>query len=341
MKKLILVIGAGFSGATAARMLADRGHFVHLIDRDSHIGGAAYDFKTPDGLLVGSHGAHIFHTNMDHVWNFVTQFSHFEPVKHTVYSYNDQLGYIHFPPSEKLVNLLGEEKIRDLFYRSYSEKMWGISFDELPNSIKNRKPIGAKDLFYFHDKYEGVPKDGYTRLLENMLDHQNIIVDLNTEAELSMIDDFDFCFSSCSIDTMFGYKHGSFRYRGIQYLNYNQPIHVNLNVPVINYSNDSGGTIRSVNWRHFYYNDPDKFSDHIINERPFEAGVNSYERHYPLPWLRKKYLQSYKNDLEYYQDKLKFIGRLGQYAYLDMDEAISSSMKSVKDYLYYENSKAT
>ena len=134
-----VIVGAGLSGITAARLLQDAGWQVEIFERRGYIGGNCVDHvDSSTGVMVHDHGPHIFHTHMEPVWKFVNQFAKFNSYEHKVMA-NTKAGLMPVPFNDVSVKILGHkpepEEIQDLIFRDYSEKMWGKPWSELPESV--------------------------------------------------------------------------------------------------------------------------------------------------------------------------------------------------------------
>ena len=273
MKNSILVVGAGFAGATIARELADRGHFqVHVIDKRNHIAGNAYDpvdaaFK----LRVHQYGPHIFHTNDQRTFDYLSRFTEWLPYEHKVEALVENIGYVPLPinrttlnrifkkkldSEEEVKNFLGTIKchypvpanaremaeniygteLTELFFARYTKKMWAMDLSELPPEVLARLPVRYdNNPNYFNDKIQAMPANGYLALFENMLDHPNITVTLNCQFEKNMEKDYCHVFNSMSIDVYFGEKFGALPYRSIKFIHQEVEAH-RQPVPTINFT---------------------------------------------------------------------------------------------------------
>src|SRR5215217_3366704 len=211
-----LIVGAGFAGSVLAERLARGANKRVLIcDVRPHIGGNAYDHYNDDGILIHKYGPHIFHTNSKEVFDYLSQFTAWRPYQHRVRACVDGmllpipinldtinqlygLSLTSFEvdeflesKAEKRERLRTSEDVvvskvgRDLyekFFRNYTRKQWGLDPSELDASVTARVPTRTnRDDRYFTDSYQAMPKHGYTRMFENMLDHPNIKVMLNTD----------------------------------------------------------------------------------------------------------------------------------------------------------------
>ncbi len=213
----VLVVGAGFSGSVAAENLAQAGYSVLVIDRREHIGGNAYDELDAHGILIHRYGPHIFHTNADRVAEYLSKFTEWLPYEHRVlaevegrllpipinrdtinrlYGLDlDEAGVARFleevrelrqpvKTSEDVVlNSVGRD-LCDKFFRGYTKKQWGLDLSELAGNVAARIPVRTnRDDRYFTDTFQKMPKYGYTKMFENMLDRPNIKVELGVDFE--------------------------------------------------------------------------------------------------------------------------------------------------------------
>jgi UDP-galactopyranose mutase len=217
----ILIVGCGISGATAARVLAEEGHRVTIIDQRTHIGGNCYDHWDENGICVHDYGTHIFHTDNRKVWDFISRFTKWYPFQHKVRGLIDgqlvpipfNLNSIHqvFPAKlaqrleDKLLEKFGynikvpilklretdDEDLRFLaeyiyknIFSFYTQKQWDLNPEDLDPAVTGRVPVYiSKDNRYFQNRYQGIPLSGYTAIFEKMLNHPNITVRLNTKYE--------------------------------------------------------------------------------------------------------------------------------------------------------------
>lgn len=211
----VLVVGAGFAGATAAERLASAGRQILLIDKRNHLAGNAYDEYDARGLLVHRYGPHIFHTNSSRVWNYLSQFTAWRPYEHQVladvegqllpipinqvtinrlYGLNlDEAGTAKFlenvrepraerRTSEDVVLASVGRDLCDKFFRGYTKKQWGVELNQLSPAVLARIPTRTnRDCRYFSDTYQAMPQDGYTPMFQNLLDHPNITLGLGQD----------------------------------------------------------------------------------------------------------------------------------------------------------------
>lgn len=361
-----LIIGAGFSGAVIANLIASElNEKVLVIDKKDHIAGNCYDFVDKNGICIHKYGSHIFHTQNEKVWNYVKKFTDFNTYMHKVIAVIDGIEttipfninslYDVFPQSlakkleEKLlaqfeynkkVPILEFQKdkdgngdddlkfLADFIYEKvflhYTTKQWGQSPANVDGSVTARVPVYIScDDRYFQDKYQGIPLEGYTKVVEKMLDHPNIKVKLNTEFKKSETN-YKRVFYTGSIDEFFDYEFGQLPYRSVNFKfeTYNQEFYQSNSV--VNYPCNYDFT-RIHEYKHYLNNKSDKTVIAKEYSEFFKQGKN--ERYYPIASddnqkLYDKYLEKAKSF-----DNVYFLGRLGDYKYYDMDKAILRSLE--------------
>jgi UDP-galactopyranose mutase len=359
-----LVIGAGLAGATAARILAEKGRSVLVIEKNSQVGGNCYDEITAEGITMHRFGPHIFHTNNQDVWNFVNRFSPFRLFQHRVLSYVDgQL--LPFPINrDTLCQLYGlEMSVREVpaflaaevssstfnqpplnfrdavvaqvgeylyekFFKNYTMKQWDTDPAELSAEIAGRIPVRSnRDNRYFSDKYQGIPENGYTALVEEILSHPLIDVRMSTDyfderQSWDLPGRFDLTVYTGKLDTYFNDVHGPLHYRSVRFEFQTLPIREYQQVAVINYPNDYDFT-RISEFKHMTGEISD--STVICLEYPAAEGVPSYVVLNPENIARR---QSYLDQVKELEaaGKTIFVGRLAEYRYYNMDQVIASVM---------------
>ena len=334
----ILVVGAGFSGATVARELAEAGHTVDIIDSRDHVGGNAYDYINDYNIRVHKYGPHLFHTNNDRVVNYLSKFTKWVPYRHKVRAQLPLGGSVVFPPNAETKRIVGEENIIDLFYRPYTRKMWGKELEEVSPDILNRVPGRDDDVdeYFPNDKFQALPKEGYTKLIENMLDHPNITIALMLNFEWANNTNYDHIFYSGSIDNFYSYKFGILDYRSIKFHNniidcYPEYTCASIACVTLNYT-DAGHYTRVTEWKRLPNSPKTSHSYSVVTqEEPCDFKNNSWERYYPIQddINKERYLQ-YKN-IE--NPKVTFIGRCGLYVYINMDQAVNSALATVRKFI--------
>jgi UDP-galactopyranose mutase len=332
--KSILIVGAGFSGAVIARELAEAGHRVTIIDQRNHIGGNAYDYDH-EGIRIHKYGPHLFHTNNKEVVDWLSQFTEWVDYKHKVKAQLADGTYVTLPVNKETKEIVGEENILDTFFRPYTLKMWGKTLDELDPSIINRIPTRDDDneLYFPNDEYQMMPKDGYTKLFENIFKHKYIKVFTGTKFSTSMEKKYDHIFNSMPIDEYFKYKHGELPYRSIKFHHKTVPMARVLPTATVNFTHD-GPYTRVTEWKNIPNHGKDPKQTIITYEEPCDYKDNNYERYYPVKDVDGVNRETYKKYKEMVDtDRMTFIGRCGMYVYVDMHQAISSALATAKRFL--------
>ena len=334
MKNKILVVGAGFSGSTIARQLAEVGCECDVIESRPHIAGNAHDYTNEHGIRIHTYGPHIFHTNDKKVYDWVKKFGEWSEYKHKVKAQLEDGTFVTLPVNQETKSIVGEENILDIFYRPYTKKMWGVTLDELDSSIIHRIPVRDDDNEYYfpNDKYQMLPKNGYVNVFENILDHDNISVSLSTPFDKDMEKDYDYIFNCMPIDVYFDYKYGKLPYRSIKFHHVNLPMRKVLPVTTVNFTHDEPYT-RVSEWKHMPNHGDSNYTT-LTYEQPCDYGDNNDERYYPVKDVsgknRERY-RMYKGEVD--NNKMKFIGRCGSYTYFDMHQAVNASINFANQYI--------
>lgn len=362
----VLIVGAGFYGATIAENLASNGCRVVIIDRRHHIGGNAYSsFDSETGIEVHEYGPHLFHTSNKVVWDYVQRFSAF--TSHQLRVFTQYAGQVYPMPinlatmcqffgrvlspteaqalirsqakemdghtprnlEEKAISLVGRP-LYEAFIRGYTLKQWQRDPRDLPESIITRLPVRYDfNTRYFNDFYEGLPQDGYTALFDRMLDHPNISVHLGVDYfELKPdVPEALITVYSGPIDRYFSYSEGALGWRSLKFEKSILPVESWQGTGAMNYSDESVPWTRIIEYRHFH---PErqytKDKTVIVKEFPMAAGPSA-DPYYPVGTLEDaKRYLSYRARAEAERNVI-FGGRLGSYRYLDMHQAIASALK--------------
>jgi len=362
MANRVLIVGAGLTGASLARVLADQGQAVLVIDKRSHLAGNCYDQVQSD-ILVSRYGAHLFHTNSKLVCQFLQKFAKWRPYEHQVLTkINDQsvtlpvnintinqlfglkiktgkeMRYFlskQALPIKKANNLadyllaqVGQVIYQKIFY-GYSRKQWGIDPVHLDTSLSSRLPIRYNfDNRYFTDHHQALPVGGYTALVEKMLDCPKIEVKLKTDyfkLAKSFVKSFPKIIYTGPIDQYFDYKHGQLEYRSLKFAFSKIEREFYQNNSVINFPDLAVPYTRIIEFKYFDPSAKETKHSVIAKEYPKSKG----EPYYPVPRERNgrvlaKYLAETK-ELE--KTGVYFAGRLGTYRYLNMDQAIAEAIK--------------
>ena len=350
-----MIIGSGFSGSTLAERLATQSNAkVLLVDRRNHIAGNAYDYYDDAGVLVHKYGPHIFHTNSEKVFQYLSRFTAWRPYEHRVQtSVDGQL--VPIPINADTLNKLyglsltcqqveeffasvaepcdqvrtSEDVVvsrvgRDLyekFFRNYTRKQWGLDPSELDASVTSRVPVRTtRDDRYFTDRFQAMPLHGYTRMFEKILDHPNIHIMLNTEyADIKDEISFRELIFTGAIDEYFDYCYGKLPYRSLEFEHQIHDRAVYQPAAVVNYPNEHSYT-RITEFKYLTGQEHPKTS--VVFEYPKSEG----DPYYPIPQPKNTELyQRYKAMAQTLSD-VHFAGRLGTYKYYNMDQVVAQAL---------------
>ena len=327
----ILIVGAGLSGVTIARELADNGHKVHVIDRRDHIAGNAYDYINEHGIRVHKYGPHLFHTNNKKVFQWLTRFTEWVEYHHKVKAQLKDGRYVTLPVNKETKDIIGEENVLDIFFRPYTKKMWGVELDKLNPDIINRVPIRDDDneLYFPDDKIQYMPRHGYTKMVENILHHHNITVDLKVHFNKLLEKEYDHVFNSMPIDEYYEFKYGKLPYRSIKFETISLPIPKALPTAVVNFTHN-GPKTRVTEWKNIPCHGDNRYMTTLTFEEPCDYLENNLERYYPVKDASGNNKKTYEKYKKLQSKNMTFIGRCGLYAYLDMHQAINSSLAIAK-----------
>ena len=355
----ILVVGAGFAGSVMARCLAENNHKVLLIDKRSHVGGNAYDERDSHGLLVHLYGPHIFHTNSERIFKWLSRFTEWRNYEHRVRAVLNGKAYP-FPINRDTLNQLydfdldeveaGEflEKIREprekiitsedvilnsvgrdlyeKFYRNYTIKQWGLAPSELKAAVAARIPTRTnKDDRYFTDKYQLMPLHGYTKMFESMLNHENISMKLGVDyLDVQQASKFKHVVYTGPIDAYFNFCCGALPYRSLQFQHEHLAgIEKYQEVGTINYPNDNKYT-RITEFKHLTGDLSSGTS--IVFEYPTSEG----DPYYPIPTDKNEILFKRYEQLAQEEKCVTFVGRLAEYRYYNMDQVVGAALNSAE-----------
>jgi len=337
--KKILIVGCGLSGCVIARELAEAGYLVDIIDKRPHVAGNCYDYEDEHGIRIHKYGPHIFHTSNQKTFDWMSRFTEWVDYEHKVLALLADGNFVPFPPNDTTLKSVSRENLVDTFYRPYSEKMWGQNIEKLDQSILSRVPIrdGDEDRYFPTDKYQKLPKNGYTQVVKRILAHNNITVHLNRAFQKSMEGKYDHIFNSMPIDEYYDYCFGDLPYRSIKFdLSY---LHNGIGYPaaVVNFTDDGPHT-RVTEWKKFpgHCNKTTPVSA-ITKERPCDYRDNDFERYYPVKDKDGANRVIYNRYRKIPKDKMTFIGRCGMYVYIDMDQAVSSSLAVSRAFFTVDN----
>jgi UDP-galactopyranose mutase len=364
--KRVLIVGCGFAGAVLGRGLAEQGYQIDIIDKRDHIGGNAYDSVDHNGIRIHQYGPHVFHTGNKRIVDWIKRFGDFVRYEHRVQALLPDGRRVPLPINRHTINAVfhvnlidaldvrtflaslaqpiqtpanaGEylranigDTLTDLFFRPYTQKMWGLSLEEIDAGIVKRIPLrfDEEDRYFPNDPFQIMPRSGYTRVFENILDHDNIVVTLNTAFTVSMLKGIRHCFNSMAIDEFYEFRFGPLPYRSIRFHAETVPTEsVQSEVPTLNFTDD-GPFTRVTDWSklpcHVHTPGPVKT---ITREEPCDYIDNRHERYYPVRTSDGRHQRAYAlyKELAAQDDRMTFIGRCGTYQYLDMHQVINQSL---------------
>lgn len=357
MKK-ILIIGIGFAGSVVARELAEAGHEVTIIDKRSHIAGNAYDVKDEHGILIHQYGPHIFHTNSERIFNYLSKFTEWRPYEHRVRGVVNGQEYP-FPINRDTLNQLYDldldeqgaadlfEQVREprdqvktsedvvlnsvgrdlyeKFFLNYTKKQWGLDPSELKAGVAARIPTRTNsDDRYFTDTYQTMPLHGYTAMFENMLEHPNIKLQLAIDYKDWLKQDMQYdhiVYTGC-IDEFYDFKFGKLPYRSLRFEHEHlDKVEWSQSVGTVNYPNDFDFT-RITEFKHLTGQQHPATS--IVREYPTAEG----DPYYPIYRDENEQLFKKYQALANQEKNVTFVGRLAEYKYYNMDQVVGAALNA-------------
>jgi UDP-galactopyranose mutase len=366
MPKNIAIVGAGFSGAVIANTLSKAGYTVEVFESRPHVAGNCHSERDPEtNVMVHVYGPHIFHTDIERVWEYVNGFMEFKPYVNRVkavtggrvftlpinlLTINNFFGKTFRPKeAEEFMKTLGDKSIenpttfeeqalrfvgRDLyeaFFKTYTIKQWGLQPSELPASILKRLPVRFNyDDNYFAHKFQGMPVDGYTTLVERILDVPNVTVHLNTRFDPANKGDYEHVFYSGPIDAWFNHAEGRLPYRTLDFETFRDTGDYQGNA-VVNYCDDQEKYTRITEHKHF---SPWEKHEGTIMYKEYSRQCEEKDiPYYPIRQAREKAQLERYVKLAQEEPNVTFVGRLGTYRYLDMDVTINEAMTTADQFL--------
>ena len=372
MNKNAIVVGAGFFGTTVARILAENGWKVEVVESRNFVGGNCHS-HFEDGIEVHDYGPHTFHTNNEDVWRFVNRFSEFTQFEQHAIALHGGVPYFlpfgmslickffglsgskatpdgvrrlmegkrtenDFPNNveEQAMSSIGEE-LYNAFVRDFTKKKWNRDPKELPASILERIPVRYDfSINYFNDVHQGMPAEGFTKMFENMLDHENISVSLGDFYDRKRLDDDieggKTVVYTGAIDELMDYEIGELDWRSLKFETKKFEMKDFQGISIVNHVDSDVPYTRTVEFKHFH--------PELKNIMELDKTIVQYE--YPDDWKQGNDMfypiddiyngetwQKYAAQLNYlYGGKLFLGGRLGLYKYLDMDETIELAIST-------------
>lgn len=365
-----LVVGGGLFGAVFAHEVAKSGKKVKVIERRDHIAGNIYT-KEIEGIQVHQYGAHIFHTSDKEIWDYVQQFAEFNRYTNSpIANFNGEIYNLPFNMNtfnklwgvvtpeqaqakieqqksilqgkspenleEQAISLVGT----DIYYKlikEYTEKQWGRSCKELPAFIIKRLPVRfTYDNNYFNDLYQGIPIGGYTQIVEKMLDHKNIELQMNVdffEAKEYWENTAKKVVYTGMLDQYFDYVHGVLEYRSLKFQTEVLDKENYQGNAVVNYTDKKTPYTRIIEHKHF---ESGKQSKTIITKEYSKEWKKGDEPYYPVNDKKNSEIYKRYRALAQKQNKVIFGGRLGMYQYFDMHQVIRAALNCSKKELVDE-----
>ena len=358
-RREVLVVGAGFAGAVVAERLAHAGHHVRVLEKREHIGGNAFDERDTNGILVHRYGPHIFHTQSDRVFDYLSRFTAWRPYEHRVQALVEG-DFYPIPINRTTLNRLygldldeagaaaylervrepreavrtSEDVVlasvgRDLcekFFRGYTRKQWGLDLGELAAGVAARIPTRTNDDDrYFTDSHQAMPRDGYTAMFARLLDHPRITVETGVDyfALRARLTPALTVFTG-PVDAYFEHCHGRLPYRSIRFLHEHHAVARFQQTGTVNYPNDEAWT-RITEFK--YLTGQESAGTSIVKEFPQDEG----DPYYPVPNPANEALYQKYKAMTRGEQRVFFVGRLAQYRYYNMDQVVAAALKTARE----------
>lgn len=351
-----LIVGAGFAGSVLAERIAtERDQSVLIIDRRPHIGGNAYDKYDDAGVLMHQYGPHIFHTNSDAIFDHLSRFTEWRKYEHRVLGRIDD-KLVPIPINRTTINALYDldlktdeeaqafldsraepvdeiktsedvvvskigRELYEKFFKGYTTKQWGLDPSELDKSVTSRVPTRTNtDDRYFTDTHQFMPKHGYTRMFEKMLDHPNINIMLNADYRevREEIPHRRLIFTG-PIDEFFDFRFGRLPYRSLRFEHKTLDQEIFQETGTVNYPMSEDYT-RISEYKHLTGQEHHKTT--ITYEYPSATG----DPYYPIPRPENQALYKKYQALALETENVHFVGRLATYRYYNMDQVVGQAL---------------
>ena len=354
----VLVVGAGFAGSVIAeRFASELGKRVLVVDRRPHIGGNAYDHYDAAGVLVHRYGPHIFHTNSDEIFAYLSRFTKWRSYEHRVLASvqgkllpipinrttlnglygldlkDDSAAAVFLAAraepreiktsEDVVVNAVGQE-LYETFFRGYTRKQWGLDPSELDKSVTARVPTRTSvDDRYFLDRHQAMPRDGYTAMFEAMLDHPNITVETGVDFRDLNVPVQHTIFTG-PIDEYFDRRFGALPYRSLRFTHETIACREFQAVATVNFPDEAVPHTRITEYKHL------TGQQHAQTSITYEYPQAEGDPYYPIPkdenqalYLRYKALADALPDVS-------FVGRLATYKYYNMDQVVGQALATYR-----------
>lgn len=357
----VLVVGAGFAGAVMAeRLAADGGQRVLVIDRRQHIGGNAFDELDAAGVLIHRYGPHIFHTNSDEVFAYLSRFTSWRPYEHRVLAQAkghlvpmpinrttlETLYGVDLPDDQAaaaflaeraepvspvvtsedvVVNAVGRD-LYETFFRGYTRKQWGMDPSELDKTVTSRVPTRTdRDDRYFQDKHQAMPRNGYAAMFARILDHPLITVRTGTEfADLDPATLADHVVYTGPIDEYFGHRFGKLPYRSLTFRHETIATESFQPAAVVNYPAEDVPYTRITEYKKL------TGQQHPATSVSYEYPTADGDPYYPIPRPDNQALFQRYEKLARETEGVTFVGRLANYRYYNMDQVVGQALATYR-----------
>ncbi|WP_440222802.1 UDP-galactopyranose/dTDP-fucopyranose mutase family protein [Dokdonella sp. MW10] len=365
MKTRIACVGAGFASAVLARSLAESGRYrIDVFESRGHVGGNCHTSRDPHtNIMVHHYGPHIFNTSRRDVWDYVNRFGEFGPFVNRVKARTargtfslpinlltiNQFFGENFTPeaARRFVESIGDQSITDPvtfedqalrflgrelyenFFHGYTKKQWGVEPSALPASILQRLPVRfSYDDNYYNQTYQGIPLDGYTAIVERILDHPDVSVHVGETFKPASAQEYDHVYWSGPMDSYFDFRKGRLQYRSLRFERMDGHGDEQGNA-VINYCEEHVPYTRVAEHKHFA---PwESHADTVLFREYSSLAGDDDIPYYPLRLTDDKAMLREYVELAEAQREVTFIGRLGTYRYLDMHVVIAESLALAAD----------
>ena len=362
-EKKVLIVGAGFTGAVVARRLAEAGNACMVVDERDHVAGNCHTERDAEtGVMVHVYGPHIFHTDKEDVWDFINEHCEMMPYRHQVKAQVNDRVYampinLHtinqffdktMSPKEaqdyvseisengeaepksfedQAMRFVGKD-IYEGFFKGYTLKQWGVHPDQLPASILKRLPLRfTYDDNYFAHRFQGIPKDGYTSAVASILDCAGVDVRLGTSAEDVNEDEYDHIVYTGPLDRYFDHKFGRLAYRTLRFEKEIKDAPFQ-GTAVMNYCDQDVPYTRITEHMYFAPSEVSEFEKSVIYPEYSDLAGPHDIPYYPVRLVEDKEMLTQYVDVANETAKVTFAGRLGSYAYLDMDVSIKRAFET-------------
>ncbi len=357
----VLVVGAGFAGSVMAeRLAADSGKRVLVIDRRPHIAGNAYDELDAAGVMIHRYGPHIFHTNSDDVFAYLSRFTAWRPYEHRVLAEArgkrvpmpinrttlEQLYDIDLPDDASAAAFLAAQAVpRDpivtsedvvvsvvgtdlyqTFFQGYTRKQWGLDPSQLDKTVTSRVPTRTnRDDRYFQDRHQAMPRDGFTAMFARMLDHPRITLRTGTEfADLDAEALADHVVFTGPIDEYFDYRYGRLPYRSLTFRHETLPQESFQDASVVNFPSEDVPYTRITEYKKL------TGQSHPATSISYEYPCDEGDPYYPIPRPDNQALFQKYDALARATPNVTFVGRLANYRYYNMDQVIGQALATYR-----------